>query len=75
MQCSETIGAHSFTQVFTLKMNEISDFKEVAIVVLPLQLSQKELPVAQHYLVKIAPKKFMDKSDLQKIDFLIAAVE
>lgn len=70
LQCSETIGAHSFTPVFTLKMNQISDFKEVAIVVLPLQLSQKELPVAQHYLVKIAPKKFMDKSDLQKIDFL-----
>jgi hypothetical protein len=70
LQSSETIGTHSFAPVFNLKANEISDCKEVALVVLPMQLAQKELPIAQQYLVKIAPKKFMDKNELQKIDFL-----
>lgn len=70
LQTSETIGTHSFAPMFNLKMNEISDFKEVALVVLPMQLSQKELPDAQQYLLKVAPKKFMDKTEMQKIDFL-----
>jgi hypothetical protein len=70
LQSAEIIGTHSFAQFFHLKFNEISDFKEVALVVLPMQLAQKELPVAEKYLVKISPKKFLESNEFQKIDFL-----
>lgn len=67
---SVEVGSNSFVHSFVLKSNELSDFKEIGLVVLPQRLAQKELPIAENYILKVLPQKFTDKNEMQKVSFL-----